>query len=453
MYFFKIIKLLSTFFSFLPHLLFFFIFSFSYLYNAFSVDIKELSQYSPRKTTVIYDNEKNRLSNLFYKEHRLYVPFDEIPPILVTSVLRKEDISFYHHPGICVKSIMRAALRDIFDMHFTQGGSTITQQLVKTKLLSRDKRIVRKLKEVFASLTLEQKLTKNEILEYYLNEISYGNNYLGVKTAAQGYFHKELSSLSLKEIAMLTIIPNAPSFYNPLRHYRRVSEKANKSLFKMYEAKEILEVEYLAAIKEMPRVYKSSLTQNILPFVSREVIFRLGGEIEGIKTNGYKIYTTIDPIVQKKVDDSILALCNKERMSILVIDKKTGGILALSDTKKHRFGLRFPSFLFDTAKDYAYFSRGNTLFPPYLVESVKDKKGDLVYVSESSIYRDRLKLDNVWKSYMIHIHKKEENSFTWWEKDGSVYYYLSGVYREIVVRSKGVKLKKEDIKKLLLSLL
>ncbi len=155
-------------------------------------DISTLVEYKPSITSRIYDKNGEKIANIFDKKHRYYATFEEIPPRAIEALVAIEDTTFFEHPGINIDAIFRAAIKVIKAGKAVQGASTITQQLVKNKLLTREKKISRKIKEAIYAIKLEQALTKEQILERYLNEIYFGHSYYGVKTAADGYFHKKL---------------------------------------------------------------------------------------------------------------------------------------------------------------------------------------------------------------------------------------------------------------------
>ena len=239
---------------------------------------------------------------------------------------------------------------------------------------------MRKVKEAVLALKIEHELSKEEILERYLNEISYGNNYFGVKTAAQGYFHKELNTLSLKESAMLVGIPNAPSFYNPIRHYKRALNRANNVLYRMKSIGWITQNDYLKAVKESPKVYKTSLTQNIAPYIVDEVLRRFKGKLGDIRTGGYQIYTTIDMKQQAIAREAVSYAYNKAlqkykenpkkstlNAAFVAVESSTGDILAMVGGEsykrsvfnrvtqsKRQPGSAFKPFIYQTALDMGY---------------------------------------------------------------------------------------------------
>ncbi len=136
-----------------------------------SYDVSSLVNYNPPTTTRIYDKNGDKIANLFDTRHRYYATFDEIPPKIIEALLAIEDTTFFEHPGINIDAIFRAIIKDVKARKMVEGASTITQQLVKNKLLTREKKISRKIKEIIYALKLENNLSKEEILERYLNEI------------------------------------------------------------------------------------------------------------------------------------------------------------------------------------------------------------------------------------------------------------------------------------------
>jgi penicillin-binding protein 1A len=159
---------------------------FAYYYQETELDADKLINYAPSVSSEILDRHGKRLAFIFKGRHRLYATYDEIPPYMIEALVAIEDTKFFEHGGVNPDAIFRAIVRDIRARRFVEGGSTITQQLIKITLLSSKKKIERKIREAILSLKIEHRLTKEQILERYLNEIPYGNNYYGVKTAARG---------------------------------------------------------------------------------------------------------------------------------------------------------------------------------------------------------------------------------------------------------------------------
>ncbi len=370
-----------------------------YYLTQFEYDTSSLTEYKPPLTTRIYDKHGEKIANIFDKQHRYYATFEEIPPRAIEALLAIEDTTFFEHPGVNVDAIFRAIIKDIKARKMVEGASTITQQLVKNRLLTREKKLSRKIKELIYSIKIEQDLTKEKILELYLNEIYFGHGYYGIKTAADGYFHKKLDDLTLKEIAILVGLPKAPSTYAPTKNYEISLGRANRVITRMYVLGWIDEDTYNNALSEMPKVYDDTLTQNKAPFIVDEVVRRavaLG--IDDIKTGGYEIYTTIDLQLQKVARDSLeyaynLALKRIEKYkekeqaklqknpefepsdintsllngALVSIDPKTGEILALVGSvnyKKSSYnratqgrrqpGSAFKPFIYQVAVDLGY---------------------------------------------------------------------------------------------------
>lgn len=363
-------------------------------------DISSLVDYNPSLTTRIYDKNGEKIANLFDEKHRYYASFEEISPRIIEALLAIEDTTFFEHPGINVDAIFRAIIKDIKARKMVEGASTITQQLVKNKLLTREKKLSRKVKELIYSLKLERNLTKEQILERYLNEIYFGHGYYGIKTAAEGYFHKKLGDLTLKEMALLVGLPKAPSTYAPTKNYEISMGRANRVISRMHVLGWIDDDSYYEALAERPIVFDDTLTQNNAPFIVDEVMRRakdLG--IDDIKTGGYEIYTTIDSLLQEAARESLkkaydmslerieaYKAYDKERLSknpsyevypdlnttllngaIVSLDSKTGDILALVgsvDYSKSSYnratqgrrqpGSAFKPFIYQVAVDLGY---------------------------------------------------------------------------------------------------
>ena len=278
-----------------------------YFLVANDYDITPLVEYHPNITTRIYDKNGDKIANIFEGKHRYYAKFEEIPPRIVEALVAIEDTTFFEHPGINIDAIFRAAIKVIRAGSAVEGASTITQQLVKNVLLTREKKLSRKIKEAIFSLKVEMNLSKEEILERYLNEIYYGHGYYGIKTAADGYFHKKLEDLTLKEMAILVGLPKAPSTYAPTKNYEMSMGRANRVVTRMHVLGWIDDEEYSLALAESPEVFDTTLTQNKAPFIVDEVIRRANRElnINDIKTGGYEIYTTIDTRLQVAARESL----------------------------------------------------------------------------------------------------------------------------------------------------
>lgn len=345
-----------------------------YLYNEIRFDIETIVDYDPDLTTRIYDRNGDLIANVF-ESHRVYTPIEDVPGRVIEALLAIEDTQFYEHNGINVDAIIRAVITDIKARAFVEGASTITQQLVKTEVLTREKKIMRKIKEALLAMRLELILDKDEILERYLNGIYFGHGYYGIKTAAQGYFKKDLDELTLKETAMLVGLPRAPSFYDPTRRYNENLRRANSVITRMRDLGWIDEQEYLSAIQESPTVYDQTLSQNVAPYVVDEVLRRL--RYDDIRTGGYEIHTTLDLNLQQMAHEAlqyghkrIIDRDNDEDLlngAMVVTQKESGDILALvggvdyaqsnfnrATQSRRQPGSSFKPFIYQSALDLGY---------------------------------------------------------------------------------------------------
>ncbi len=331
----------------------------AYFYNSVRHEVEGIIAHTVERSSMIYDRNGKKIANLLADEFRLYAPFDEIPPRIIETLLATEDTSFFEHPGINVDAIFRAGIKDVLTMSKAEGASTITQQLVKNAVLTKEKKIERKLKEIFLSFELEKHLSKKDILEKYLNMIYFGSGFHGIKTASWGYFKKDLNALTLKETAMLIGLIKAPSFYDPTRKYDYSIGRANRVLSRMYEELGwISKDDYEKAIEERPVATRGSKTENTLaPYAVDYLMKGLSERYEDIKTGGYSIETTIDldiqELAQKSLQngyDILVKQMKKDKYSqdridklngaMIVLNQKTGEILAMVggvDYKKSPF--------------------------------------------------------------------------------------------------------------------
>lgn len=312
------------------------------LYAEIRNDTDKIVDYKPAIATQIFDRQERLVANLFDTEFRFYATFEEIPPRLIEALLAIEDTLFFEHPGINIDAIARAMIKNIQNARYAEGGSTITQQLIKNLALTREKTIERKLKEFLLALRLETILSKEEILERYLNHTYFGHGFYGIKTAALGYFRKNMEDLSLKEMAMLVSLPRAPSFYDPTKNYEFSLGRANNVLQRMFELGWISQEVFDESSSERPKVYNDTLTKNVAPYVVDEVQRQLAG-IEDLKTAGYKIYLNIDLDYQEIAHEALYfgyeqilarhkdneSLKEKLNGAFVVLENKTGKILAL----------------------------------------------------------------------------------------------------------------------------
>lgn len=281
------------------------------LYFELSADLDKVRHYSPKVATQIYDRKNRLIANVFDTEFRFYAKFDEIPPRMIEALLAIEDTLFFEHGGINYDGIIRAMLKNIRTGRLGEGGSTLTQQVVKNIILTRERTISRKIKEALLTVQVEEIISKEQILEIYLNEVFLGHGYYGVKTAALGYFKKTLNQLSLKEIAILVGLPQSPSTYDPTKNLDLALTRANDIIRRMYDLGWISKEYRDSSLAEKPTVYHQTLTQNVAPYVTDYALRQLSS-IKDIKTGGYTIKLHIDldyqEVAQKALKNGYTAL-------------------------------------------------------------------------------------------------------------------------------------------------
>ncbi|MFA9373329.1 MAG: transglycosylase domain-containing protein [Poseidonibacter sp.] len=264
------------------------------LYDEIKHDIDKVIHYKPKQTTQFFDKNGKLIANTFVKENREYVKYDDIPAKVIEGLVAIEDTQYFEHIGINPDAISRAIIKDIKARAFVEGASTLTQQLIKMLVLSREKKLIRKVKEALLAIRLETILSKEEILERYLNHVYFGHGYYGIKTAARGYFKKDLYELSLKEIAILVGLPRAPSFYDPTKNLKISLARANQVITRLNTLGWINKEQYETSLKESPEIFNQTLTKNKAPYVIDYAIKLLAPEIPDIRSGGYKIKLTID---------------------------------------------------------------------------------------------------------------------------------------------------------------
>ena len=311
-------------------------------------DLDVFEERQVKQSTKIYDRSGEiLLYDLHQDVRRTNIDFEEISHHLQNATLAIEDADFYNHAGISISGIMRAAKVNLRggDLFGGQGGSTITQQVIKNALLEPDKRITRKVKEAILALKLERRLTKEEILTYYLNESPYGGTVYGVEEAAQTFFGKSASDVSLAEAAYLAALPQAPtrlSPYGPNRHL--LDNRQRRVLDRMLHLNFIEQNEYNNAIAEDVVFLTPSLTGIRAPhFVMyiKDILVEEFGE-EALAEKGYRVITSIDYNLQSKAETIISegVKSNTERFNasnagMVAVDPQNGDVLVMVGSKNY----------------------------------------------------------------------------------------------------------------------
>jgi len=249
------------------------------------------------------------LINQFGEKRRIPVTIDEIPQTLINAFLATEDNRFYDHIGIDPIGIVRSAIVLISTGEKKQGASTITMQLARNFFLTREKAYIRKVKEIFIALHIEGVLTKDEILELYLNKIELGNRAFGIGAAAQVYYGKELKDLTLAQMAMIAGLPKAPSALNPIRNPTRAKARRNVVLGRLLTENYITQEEYNEATSQPITAYFHGAEINLYaPYISEmvraEMVSRYG--IDKAYNSGFKIFTSVESKVQKAAQNALV---------------------------------------------------------------------------------------------------------------------------------------------------
>ena len=269
---------------------------------------KFLAQYKPPTISRIYSAE-GKIIDEFAKERRLFTPANEIPKLIKHAFISAEDKNFYNHPGYDLRGILSALVDAIQSRgKRIRGASTITQQVMKNFLLDGSRRAERKVKEIILATRIEGSLSKEQILELYLNEIFLGQNSYGVTAASQTYFNKTLDELAPNEAAFLAALPKAPSDYHPVREKKRLLERRNYVLKEMFQndylSKEVYEDELTQPIKSVQgrdyTGFRSELpSRNYFTDEIRRQLSRTFGE-EEFFTGGMTVRSTFDPFLQQR---------------------------------------------------------------------------------------------------------------------------------------------------------
>jgi 1A family penicillin-binding protein len=306
-----------------------------------TIEARKISQ-----STKIYDNTgKVLLFDVYQNTQRTIVPFNEISKYIKDATLSIEDKEFYTHHGIKPLSILRAVIVNTSSLSYSQGGSTITQQVVKNSILTGDKTPTRKLKELVLALKLEQMLSKDRIFDMYLNEIPYGGSLYGVEEASQAFFGKKSADVTVAEAAYLASLPQAPSYYSPYgTHKDQLDARKNVVLKEMLRDGKISDVEYQNALTEkvnfLPKSDKGIKAPHFVMFVKEYLENKYGVDV--IEQGGLKVTTTLNYDLQTKAEAIAKQYAeineksfNGTNDAFVAIDPKTGGILTMVGSRNY----------------------------------------------------------------------------------------------------------------------
>lgn len=300
-------------------------------------DIKMLENWRPNESTLIFDRDGNVIANIHGDEDRVVIPLNEISPNVLRAVMAIEDTRFYEHSGVDIRGTFRAFFQNIKGDD-VQGGSTLTQQLVKNLFLTPERSIGRKIAEALLALRVERYYPKDKILEMYMNQVYWGNQAYGIEKAAQRYFRKPAAELTIAESALLAGLLKAPEGISPYAYPKAARKRQLEVLASMVKFGYITEEQRAAAEEEEVSLNQRRPKPSRHPFFVAHVIQVLN-EIYGedlVRRGGLKVYTTMDSAAQRAAEKSLKEMVDKlpeyshvTQGAVVSIDVPTAQILAL----------------------------------------------------------------------------------------------------------------------------
>ncbi|MBN1115431.1 MAG: PBP1A family penicillin-binding protein [Oligoflexia bacterium] len=357
-----------------------------------------IEDYKPRVVSEVFDRNGVKIGE-FCRERREIIPYSKIPTIIIQAFISSEDDKFFEHKGIDFAGISRAMIANFKSGRFTQGGSTITQQVARSLLLTPEKKISRKIKEAILASRIENNLTKEQILFLYLNQIFLGHRAYGVQSAAKLYFNKDVSELTLSEAALLAGLPQAPSKWSPFANPDKAKERQIYVLSRMVQEGYITKEEAIGAVNKRLKLYRNNeVGINKAPyfteFVRRYLVSKYG--IDAVLDDGLKVYTTVDADLQIAGQEAV-------RHGLKELDKRQGykGPLEhLQTDEEIRDELeRIHKEIIESRREFIYFPEkgyvfkvNNSMFKLKVEEdteekTVSDLMSEPVSIDEGTLYR------------------------------------------------------------------
>ncbi|NEU31423.1 penicillin-binding protein [bacterium LRH843] len=363
------------------------------------------------QNSAIYDRSGELIADLYRDENRIYLDYEDIPELVIHAFIATEDQRFFDHHGFDAISIARAVIANVQNRGIEEGASTMTQQLARNLFLTHEQTYDRKLRELLYAYKLEEKLSKQEIIELYINTIYFQHGVYGMEAAAHYYFNKTSKELSLAEIAFLSSIPNNPSYYDPVFHSDRTKLRQEWVLQKMHESAYINADEYERAVKVNIVLNIQKRTDHFPDYVTyiyhelNELIAvsegydlqlnqastiegkvdinkRLQERVEQILASGVRIDTALDPILQQRaiqLIDEQLPQSNVQGVAVM-IDHEQAEIVAITGGKQYR--------KFDFHRGYQSYRQPGSAIKPLLVYAPYVEEYDVSL--QSKINADRV---------------------------------------------------------------
>ena len=375
-------------------------------YYALTLDlpgIDTLKDYRPSIASSVYD-DNNELIDDFFMEDRKIVKIAEIPKAAQYAFVAAEDSRFYQHQGFDIQSIFRALFKNFEAGHIVQGGSTITQQVAKLMYLSPEKKYIRKIKEAILSYKIDKYLTKDEILNLYLNQIYLGHGTYGIESASIGYFGKSAKELTLPEAAMLAGLPKAPNTYSPFLHFEKAKQRQAYVLSRMVEDNYITQADMDKAVNVPLKLRdikpKDKVAAYFVEHIRRYVQEKYGADV--LYKEGLSIYTTLNLAAQKAARDALekglVELEDREKYesglvqgAFYCMDVKTGAIRAMVG------GRDFNKSEFNRATQSR--RQAGSAFKPLIYTAAFDKgmNPSTRFVDSPIVFEDPTQEDGLWK--------------------------------------------------------
>lgn len=284
----------------------------AYIYFAKDLpDFRAVADWKPYLVSQVFSEDGELIGEFWKEERRMLVPLSEVPPLVSAAFLAIEDARFFIHRGIDIQGTLRALVVNWKAGDIVQGGSTITQQLTRSLLLSREKSYARKAKEAILATRLERYLSKEQILELYLNQIYFGNRAWGIKAAAENYFHKELKELNLGEIAILAALPKAPEIYSPFHNPEKAAARKALVLKRLVEEHMIKPEDMELALSKPVTLFRQGvdkeenqkLAPHFLEYLRHHLLETYGED--KLYRGGLKIVTTLSPAYQQAANEAL----------------------------------------------------------------------------------------------------------------------------------------------------
>ncbi|MDE2312120.1 MAG: PBP1A family penicillin-binding protein [Patescibacteria group bacterium] len=303
------------------------------------------------ESTKIYARDGSLLYEIHGEYKRTLVNLDQIPPNLQHATIAIEDKNFYHEGGVSLTGIARAALADILTLRKSQGASTITQQFVRQALLSTQKSWDRKIREAILAIAMDARFSKDQILQFYLNEVPYGRNTYGVEAAAETYFGKHVKDLDLAECSYLAALPQAPTYYNPSGPHRDALDARKNTVLEQMASQGYITQDQAKEAENEKVAFSTINTGIVAPhfvFFVEDYLANKYGE-STLEEGGLQVYTTLDPKLQQIAESVVKTDVDKEstrynahNAALVAVDPKTGQILAMVGSKDY-FGTPEPA--------------------------------------------------------------------------------------------------------------